>query len=210
VSDKPTDKPTYLGLLNGIALAESRAHRYFEAWIEVTDNPAVKDVLQTVSCREGEHGMAFAKRINELGYELRGKDDPGSEKALAIASSDLPDAEKFSQLHLDRIEEEILGYFDNVFADHTIDIQTGALLGRYIAEEFDSARRLRGCSEALVVSGEVDRGRGAPARDDRIEALAAQVESLCRAVEDLRQIVSAQAVPAANGSSGGAAKRAHR
>jgi hypothetical protein len=69
--------PTYLGLLNGIALAESRAHCYFEAWIAVTDNPAVKEVLQTVSWREGEHGMAFAKRISELGYQLRDKEDAG-------------------------------------------------------------------------------------------------------------------------------------
>jgi hypothetical protein len=201
-----SDKPSYLGLLNAIALAESRAHTYFEAWIAVTNNPDVRDVLQTVCYREGEHGLAFAKRINELGYELRDKSDPRSEKALAIASSDLPDVEKFRQLGLNKLEENVLGAFDNVFADHTIDIQTGALLGRYIAEEFDSARLLRDCYAALAT----DERRGGPAADDRIDALAGQVEELCRAVADLRDVVCAQTMPAANGKQDVAAKRSHR
>ena len=206
-----SETPTYLGLLNGIALAESRAHCYFEAWSSVTDNPAVREVLQTVSWREGEHGMAFAKRINELGYQLREKEDAGSEKAMAVASSDRPDIEKFRELRLHTISEDILGYFDNVFADHTIDIQTGALLGRYIAEEHDTARLLRCCYEALVADEQQAKGaRDVTASDERIDALAGQVESLCRAVDDLRQVVCAQAAPVANGNSDAAAKRARR
>ena len=205
-----SETPTYLGLLNGISLAESRAHRYFEAWIAVTDNPAVKEVLQTVSLREGEHGLAFAKRINELGYQLRDKEDAGSERAMAIASSDLPDIEKFRELRLHRISEDILGFFDNVFADHTIDIQTGALLGRYIAEEHDTARRFRRCYEALVADEQTQAAGGATSSDDRIDALAGQVELLCRAVDDLRQVVGAQAAPAANGHSDPVAKRPRR
>jgi hypothetical protein len=203
-----SETPTYLGLLNGISLAESRAHRYFDAWIAVTDNAAVREVLQTVSLREGEHGMAFAKRINELGYQLRDKADAGSDKAMAIASSDLPDIEKFRELRLHRISEDILGFFDNVFADHTIDIQTGALLGRYIAEEHDTARLFRCCYDALVADEATNGARGATPSDDRIDALAGQVELLCRAVDDLRQVVCAQATPVGNGTSGPAAKRA--
>ena len=205
-----SDTPTYLGLLNGIALAESRAHGYFEAWSQVTDNPAVREVLQTVSWREGEHGMAFAKRINELGYELQDKQDARSEKAMAVACSDLPDIEKFRELRLHRVSEDILGYFDTTFADHTIDIQTGALLGRYIAEEHDTARLLRCCYDALVAEEHSNGARGATPTDERIDALAGQVESLCRAVDDLRQLVCAQAVPVANGNSEPAAKRPRR
>ena len=204
------DTPTYLGLLNAIALAESRAHCYFEAWVAVTPNPAVKEVLQTVSWREGEHGMAFAKRINELGCQLREKDDPRSDKAMAVASSDMRDVEKFRELRLHRIGEEVLGFFDNVFADHTIDVQTGMLLGRYIAEEHDSARLLRQCYEALVAgedSGDDDRSE---AVDERLDLLTGQVESLCRAVDELRQIVGAQATPAGNGRSDPAPKRSRR
>ena|SRR5579864_3194052 len=173
------DKPTYLGLLNAISLAETRAHAYFDAWIAVTPNPDVRRLLQTVSRREGEHGMAFAKRIDELGYELVEKDDPRHKDAMRVASSDLPDVEKFRRLGLADFQ---LSFFDNVFSDHTIDIQTGALLGRYIAEEFDSIRRLRDCYEALA-SDE-------PARPT--DTLAGQVEELCRIVEDLRDTVAVQ------------------
>jgi hypothetical protein len=203
-----SETPTYLGLLNAISLAESRAHCYFEAWSAVTPNPAVKAVLQTVSWREGEHGMAFAKRINELGYQLIDKDDPSSARAMEVASSGRSDLEKFRELKLHRISEDILGFFDNVFADHSIDVQTGALLGRYIAEEHDTARLLRGCYEALT-AGECETDERSDG-DDRIERLTGQVESLCGAVEDLRRIVCDQLVPAPNGNSDAAAKRARR
>ena len=177
------DEPTYLGLLNAISLAESRAHAYFDAWIAVTPNPDVRKVLQTVSCREGEHGLAFAKRIDELGYELVPKDDPRHEEAMRVAASDLPDVEKFRRLGLADFQ---LTYFDNVFSDHSIDIQTGALLGRYIAEEFDSLRRLHECYELLA--GEEGPSTGARPKD----GLVAQVEELCRAVEELRDTVAVQ------------------
>jgi hypothetical protein len=205
-----SDAPTYLGLLNAIALAESRAHCYFEAWIAVTPNPAVKEVLQTVSWREGEHGMAFAKRINELGYQLREKDDERSDKAMAVASSDMRDIDKFRELRLHRIGDEVLGFFDNVFADHTIDVQTGMLLGRYVAEEHDSARLLRQCYEALVAGERGADDEGPDTFDDRLDLLTGQVESLCRAVDELRQIVCAQASPGGNGRSEPASKRSRR
>ena len=144
-----TDKPTYLGLLNAIALAESRAHRYLMAWAESTSDAAVRQVLQTVAWREGEHGMAFAKRINELGFELRDKPDPRSEAQMELASSKLSDLEKLEKLGLDRLDTDVLSGFDTVFKDHSIDIRTGELLGRYIAEEHDSARLLRTCCQTL-------------------------------------------------------------
>jgi rubrerythrin len=203
------DAPTYLGLLNAIALAEARAHCYFEAWSAVTPSPAVREVLKTVSWREGEHGMAFAKRINELGYELREKDDPASARAMEIASSTRPDLEKFEALRLTRISEDILTYFDNVFADHTIDVQTGALLGRYIAEEHDTARLLRSCYDALLAA-ESGQGTHAGGVDDRINSLTAQVEMLCGAVDDLRQLVHAQSAPASNGAADPEPKRSRR
>jgi rubrerythrin len=143
------DKPTYLGLLNAIALAESRAHRYLMAWSESTDDADVRQVLQTVAWREGEHGMAFAKRINELGFELRDKPDSRAEAQMELASSKMSDLEKLEKLGLDRLEADVLTVFDTVFQDHSIDIRTGELLGRYIAEEHDSARLLRSCCQAL-------------------------------------------------------------
>ncbi|MCU1428030.1 MAG: hypothetical protein JWL83_2030 [Actinomycetia bacterium] len=143
-------KPSYLGLLNAISLIESRAYAYLVVWAEKTPSDDVRNVLLRVAAREGEHGMSFAKRISELGYEVRPKDDPSAEKVMAIAASDRSDLEKMELLKLNTLdtgsEPDI---FDNFFRDHTIDIATGELLGRYIAEERDTARLLRSCYEQL-------------------------------------------------------------
>src|SRR5947209_8883258 len=154
-----SEAPSYLALLNGISNAESNAYCWFSAWIEKTSNPDVKCVLQTVAAREGEHGLAFAKRINELGFEVKRKDDGKAAEMLAIAASDCPDVEKFEALGLCDLEEGVLSYFDNVFRDHTIDPQTGGLLGRYIAVEHDTARLLSACYQQPPA------GRAQPAGD---------------------------------------------
>jgi Mn-containing catalase len=142
-------KPTYLGLLNAIALAEARAHRYLMEWIAVTPDPEVRAVLQKVAWREGEHGMSFAKRIDELGYSLRTKDDSSTDRDLEIArSTELSDAEKMEKFGLQDLSG-VLSAFHDVFKDHSIDIATGELLGRYIAEEYDTARLLSDCYQKL-------------------------------------------------------------
>jgi hypothetical protein len=143
-----SEKPSYLSLLNAIAVNEAKAHRYLQAWIEKTDDPEVKAVLQRVSWREGEHGMSFARRLNDLGYEVLDKSEYISKERYSVATSDLSDREKIEKLGLHELDK-LLDYFDTVFKDHTIDIETGELLGRYIAEEFDSARLLRNCWEQL-------------------------------------------------------------
>ena len=93
-------KPSYLGLLNAISLAESEAHEYLTAWAAVTPHEGVKATLLTVAAREGEHGMAFAKRINELGYNLRpGPDDPKRAERMSIAcSTEISDYDKMHAL----------------------------------------------------------------------------------------------------------------
>jgi hypothetical protein len=149
-----SEKVSYLGLLNAIALNETRAYHYLQGWIAVTPDPDVRDVLCTVAAREGEHGMSFAKRINELGFEVREKDDQGLEERVPFASApDISDRQKFERFGLHELEN-VLCYFDDVFKDHSIDIRTGELLGRYIAEEFDSCRLLRACYDRLVARSE--------------------------------------------------------
>ena len=186
-----TDKPSYIGLLNAVALAESNAHEYLTAWAEVTPDPDVRAVLVTVAAREGEHGMSFAKRINELGYELRETEDPNHAKQMEIARSDRSDLDKLEGLGVLRFcTEDGPDIFDGLFRDHSIDIRTGELLGRYIAEERDTLRLLTGCRDALACrpaagSAPTD---GSAAREDKIDALT-------RAVDELRQIVCAQAMP---------------
>ena len=187
-----SDKPSYLGLLNAVSLNESRAYAYLSAWADVTPNDGVRDVLRTVAAREGEHGMSFAKRINELGYQLRIKDDPDFERQMAFARSDRSDVEKFEKLGVLRFDPgDGPDVFDQFFTDHSIDIHTGELLGRYIAEERDSLRLLRGCYEALRPG----RNDGDDTMSDPVTWLAGKLDAVARAVDELRQIVVAQFMP---------------
>jgi len=199
-----SDKPSYLGLLNAIANGECAAHAYLEEWIKVTPHDGVRGVLQTVSAREGEHGMAFAKRINELGYTIRPNDDPGQAKRMKIAGSNKTDLEKMEAFGLGRLDTgDKPDIFDNFFKDHSIDIRTGELLGRYIAEERDSGRLLRACYEQLCA--EAGRAPGSPvtgSQDDRLAALESKVDAVCNAVGHLSKALGVKA----NGRSGAARK----
>jgi rubrerythrin len=187
------ETPSYLGLLNGIASFESRAERYFSAWADATSNDELRAVLRTVAAREGEHGMAFAKRINELGFLHTPVDDPGFDNQMAVASSDLSDIDKAEQLGVTKYLGGGLTYFDTVFADHSIDIRTGELLGRYIAEEHDTIRLLTCCYDELQCQAEA--GAPAVAAQADLSGLEQKVDALCRTVDELRQIVCAQAMP---------------
>ena len=187
------DKPSYLGLLNAVSCAETRAHAYLTAWADVTPDPDVRAVLLTVAAREGEHGMAFAKRINELGFELKPTDDPNFESRMELARSrDKTDLEKLEAVGLLDFcpAEGEPDVFDNFFRDHSIDIRTGELLGRYIAEERDSLRLVSGCASILK-----SRSNGG-STSAQLAGLENKVDAVCRAVEELRQIVCAQTMPA--------------
>ena len=127
--------------------------------------------------------MSFARRINELGFEVREKDSSRAEKALNIVRSDCSDLEKMEALELQKLDSgDRPDLFDDIFKDHSIDIRTGELLGRYIAEERDSARLLRSCYECLRAG---DDG----AEPDRLDGIEARVDALGRSVDELRQIV---------------------
>jgi len=195
-----SEKPSYLGLLNAIAVAEADAHAYLTAWIAATTDPAVRTVLSTVAAREGEHGMSFAKRIDELGYTVRRKENPDFERRLAFAASDRSDLEKMDELGFGRLDTGAEpDVFDTMFTDHSIDITTGALLGRYIAEERDSARLLSGCYAALRECAGVPRASaagGAPV-PDRLEALEAKLDAVCAAIERLETTMTTAEDPTA-------------
>ena len=176
-----TEKPSYLGLLNAISVAEGEAQRYLSVWAETTDRDDVREVISTIALREGEHSLAFAKRMCELGYSVMERADAKAEERLAVASSrTLSDLEKFRCLGLG--EAEVEGrpdVFAGMFGDTTIDIQTGALLGRYIAEERDSGRMLRACREALECEASAGDGRApAGAGTDRLERIEQLLEQL--------------------------------
>jgi rubrerythrin len=186
------EKPSYLKLLNGISCAETRAFEYLSAWADVTTDADVRAVLHTVAAREGEHGMAFAKRINELGFELQPTEDPKFAERMEIARSDRSDLEKAELLGVLEFATapDTPDVFDSFFRDHTIDVRTGELLGRYIAEERDTIRLLQGCRAQLMANMD------STAEPDRLAALEGKIDAACRAIEDLRQIVCAQTMPA--------------
>ena len=148
-------KPSYLGLINAIATGEWQGYEYLTAWADVTTDPAVEAVLRTVAAREGEHAMTFAKRVNELGYQVRRKPvDEATKARAALAGSSATDTEKFLGLgYGEPRDPSAPDQFEQFFADHTIDPVTGALLGRFIAEERDSGRLLRECCAILAARG---------------------------------------------------------
>ncbi|MCU1503563.1 MAG: hypothetical protein JWM12_2917 [Ilumatobacteraceae bacterium] len=144
-----SDKPSYLGLLNAIAVGELGGEVLFNEWAAATPDENVRAVLQTVALREGEHAKSFAKRINELGFSVIPKDDPGLPERCSIAgSADLDDCEKFQRLGFTKAPAD-KDIFSNFFDDITMDIQTGELMGRYVSEERDTGRMLRSCYAAI-------------------------------------------------------------
>ena len=136
-----TEKPTYLGPLNALAVAETAAAPLFDTWADTTKDKRLKKALRMVAMREREHGIAFAKRMLELGYEVRTPDDLDTSGVLKIAGSKKSDLAKFKALKFHKAPGGP-DVFDAMFTDKNIDPVTGGLLGRYIAEERDTLRLL--------------------------------------------------------------------
>ncbi len=149
-------KPSYLGLLNAISVAETDAGCYLTEWAKVTSSDDVRAVLNTIALRESEHGMAFAKRIDELGYTVQARPDPKHAERMAIASSTgLSDKEKFEALGLGKAPANgTADVFDTFFENKDLDPVTGGLLGRYVAEERDSGRKFAACYAILCADAD--------------------------------------------------------
>ena len=151
-----SEKPSYLGLLNAISVAETDAGCYLEEWAKVTPSDDVRAVIRTVALRESEHGLAFEKRIDELGYAVEPRSDPKHAERMAIASSTaLSDKEKFEALGLGRRPQNgTSDVFDKFFENKDLDPVTGGLLGRYVAEERDSGRKFAECYGLLCAAAD--------------------------------------------------------
>jgi rubrerythrin len=185
-----TDKPSYLGMLNAIANAERQGYEYLNAWCERATDPDLKATLTTVATREHEHSLAFAKRIDELGFELEVREVLDFTKQMEIVTSDCSDYEKAEALGLfeRKVDTDEKDIFAGLFDDKTIDIQTGALLGRYIAEERDTGRMIVACAQALKAR----HGSGGGESSDRLDLLDQKVDAVCSAVERLTELVASQ------------------
>jgi len=184
---------SYIPLLNSIAVNEAKGEKLLKTWADTTKDAKLKAALQFVAIREGEHAMAFTKRMCELGYEVCEekayqvfKDFDG---LLACACSDATDAEKVVMVTGgNRGNGEERDPFRGFFNDTTIDPETGALLGRYIAEERDSGRRLK--AEYDRVCAGANGTAGMPAD---VAELAACVSELRDEVAKLRRKLKALA-----------------
>jgi hypothetical protein len=131
--------PSYLAALNSIALTEKRAHEFYLAWADSTADAELESVMRLVALREIEHAYAFQKRISELGYEYQDGPHPQADAWLELFRSNVSDLEKFRGFGFQDPQRLPQDDFADLFNDTTLDRETGALLGRYIAEERDSA-----------------------------------------------------------------------
>ncbi len=180
-----SDKPSYLGLLNAVSNAESQAECYLDG-VGRSRPPTPAFVrssrrwrsARVSTARRSPSGCASSATRSCL-VRIR-----SSTTRWTIASSKtLTDREKFEKLGLEReVDPTKPDIFSRFFDDTTIDIQTGALLGRYIAEERDSGRMLRGCYDQLCAaenghatsSGNGDLGAQLSRIEDLLEKLVAK------------------------------------
>ena len=170
-----SDKPSYLKVLNAIAVGEARGHALFDAWAKATRDAELANTLNVVAIRECEHAAVFTKRLCELGYSVLERPAEDFETRLQTLRSDVSDAEKF---------ESVFGYgrergdegLGRIFADTTIDPLTGKLLGRFIAEERDTRRRLEAQYERVKATSVDDAGLAQIS--ERLERLAKTIEEL--------------------------------
>ncbi|HSV01725.1 MAG TPA: hypothetical protein VLI41_00840 [Phenylobacterium sp.] len=191
-----TEKPAYLGLLNAISLAESRAGQYLEAWAEVTPDQDLAGTLRLVAARERSHGEVFCRRLAELGYTLRPKRDPADGERLAkFADPRIPDLEKVGP-ERNGEARDTFGDIRAKMADGHYDPMTCNLLQWYIAEEEDSGRRLR---EAYACVRDKANGRrtkpngadAAPASADAEAIMACMTQGFARLEKSIEKLAKA-------------------
>lgn len=162
-------KPSYLGLLNAISLAESGAGVYLEAWANATTDEDLACALRLVAARETSHGQVFCRRISELGFGLLEKPDPGATARLAkMANPKISDLEKIGA---PREEADPFVDIERQLEDGIFDPLTAKMMVWYIAEERDSGTLLRAaydCVRTMVGGASVN---GAAATNGRAAAV---------------------------------------
>ena len=200
-----SDKPSYLGLLNAVSLAESNAHCYLSEWASVTKDPDVRRVLLTVAAREGEHGMTFAKRINELGYELLQRPDENLEKNLEIVRSDCSDLEKMEALGSAGVPIPRTSLMSSTISSRTTPSTSrpvkcwAATSPRNGTPDACSALATSACATPRTLrrpanGASKQDSKAAKATAKRLTAIEAKVDQLCAAVEDLGKVVRSETV----------------
>lgn len=177
-------KPSYIGMLNAISNGERRGYEFLSAWADATSSTEVGNLLRVVAIREAEHAWAFEKRLCELGYSLIEKKDTNFKKTMKLVRSEASDVEKFEKLKIGQSAsagEDGPDQLLQLLADKSIDAQTAALLGRFIAEERDSGRLL---AQAYELARNGSSGASVP-EDEALEQICRQLQSLTDKVNAL-------------------------
>lgn len=165
-------KPAYLGTLNAVALAEADAGRYLKAWAEATPDPDLRCTLELVAARETSHAELMCRRIRELGFELRVKDDPEAEARFrCYASPDVPDIEKVGERRAGGADP--FANIEQQLAQGLYDPLTALLMRWYVAEERDSSGLLEGAYDKVRAACERSGGRADGAAGQEAEAIMA-------------------------------------
>ena len=182
-------KPRYLGLLNAISLAETHAGVYLRAWADATCDEELASTLRLVAARETSHGEVFCRRLCELGYELRQKVDPAAAERIArYANPKISDLNKIGRSR-GEVEKDPFGEIEQKMKEGFYDQMTCNLLGWYICEERDSAKRLRAAyARVRAKAGEAVEGRpganGANAGAEKPAHVSADVQAIMACVVD--------------------------
>lgn len=180
------ERPAYIKMLGDIAVGEARGAEAFKCWAQTTKHEEFAKSLNIIAIREAEHASAFEKRLCELGYPCEGALGADFVTMMEMFESDASDIEKLECFgaHKPVFDDP----FDDVFKDKTIDGQTGALLGRFIAEERSSIAMLQNCYKHLSGSAtEATRSNGAAEADmDGVS-----LSDICEAVTSLTGMVAA-------------------
>lgn len=186
-------KPSYLKLLNTIAVNEKKGEIFLSAWADSTEDEELAAALRFVAIREGEHAWAFTKRMCELGYAVA-EDEAFNvfkdfDALLDCVCSEASDADKVRYINAAQGGDGN-DPFGRFFEDTTIDPDTGALLGRYIAEERDSGRRLQAAYDAVLekAGSEADNG-ASPKKSEDLDELRATIKALKKEVKALKRLM---------------------
>ncbi|HLZ71705.1 MAG TPA: hypothetical protein VKV26_17520 [Dehalococcoidia bacterium] len=192
-------KPDYLGLLNQISLAESRAGVYLKAWADVTPNASLRDALSFVAGRESSHGVVFCQLIQRLGFSLKENEDPKfAEQQRIYGDPTVSDAEKIRYGRYGREEGAIEKFFaslDERINDECVDALTRDTLRWYVHEERDSGKVLQEAYASVTSADGGSTGTGTVSADAKalMECMTQNFASLQQSIKDLIETMGKQA-----------------
>lgn len=162
-----TDGPSFIPLLVAIARGQARGALLLETWARNTSDVELAAVLERIADRERHHAAAFRDRLDTLGSALSEPEDPHFTARLACARNGDSDRNRFETLIGSRPGQsaDAPDGLERLLQDSRIDPETGALLGRFIAEERDSQRQLH-TQYLRILEAENDAPPGRDRSDD--------------------------------------------